>query len=209
MKKDSKNKAEKFWDRTANSYDKEEEKDKKTYEHIIGRTKRYLKSSDTILDLGCGTGLVSNELSANVKNIDAIDFSTKMIEIAKTKAENRKIKNIEYSHTTVFDDRLKLASYDVIFCFYILHLLDNEQKIMRKIHELLKPDGILISVTPCMGEKIIQGSLFSIFSKIGIVPKVNLFKRLDLERLIAENFNIIESECLPKTSNQYFIASRK
>ena len=30
MKKDSLNKAEKFWDRTAGNYDKEEKKDEKT-----------------------------------------------------------------------------------------------------------------------------------------------------------------------------------
>lgn len=209
MKKNTQNKAEKFWDRTANSYDKEEEKDKKTYKYIIEKTKSYLKSSDTVLDFGCGTGLVSNKISENVRKVDAIDFSSKIIEVAKTKAEKRKIQNIEYSQTTVFDNKLKPASYDVILCFYTLHLLDNQQEIMYKIHELLKQDGILISVTPCMGEKPFQGRLFSIFSKIGIVPKISLFKRLDLERLISENLNIIESECLPKTSNQYFIVSRK
>lgn len=210
MKIDSLNKAEKFWDRTASNYDKEEEKDKKTYGQIIERTRNYLKSSDTVLDLGCGTGLVSNEISENVKKIDAIDLSSKMIEIAKTKAKKLKIQNIEYLHSTVFAAKLNLASYDIILCFYILHLLDNQQEIMRKIYGLLKTGGILISVTPCMGEKPIQGGLFSIFSKIRIVPKVSLFKQPDLERLLtAQNFIIIENECLPKTSNQYFIVSKK
>lgn len=117
MKKNTRNKAEKFWDRTANSYDNEEEKDKKTYEYIIEKTKSYLKSTDTVLDFGCGTGLVSNEISEIIKKVDAIDFSSKMIEIAKAKAEKRKIQNIEYSYTTVFDNKLKPASYDVILCY--------------------------------------------------------------------------------------------
>ncbi len=209
MKKDSQNKAEKFWNRTAKSYDREEEKDKEIYKYTIERTKKHLKPYDTILDLGCGTCLFSNELYKNVKHIDAIDFSIKMIEIAKTKAEKQNIENIEYSQATIFDDRLKPASYDVILCFYILHLLENEQQTMRRIHDLLKPGGILISVTPCMGEKTIQRSLFSVISKIGIIPKISLFKQLDLEKLIATNFSIIESECLPNTSNQVFIIAKK
>jgi 2-polyprenyl-3-methyl-5-hydroxy-6-metoxy-1,4-benzoquinol methylase len=210
MKIDSQNKAEKFWDRTASNYDKEEKKDKKTYLQIIERTKSYLKSADIVLDLGCGTGLVSNEISEYVKKIDAIDLSSKMIEIAKTKAEKRDIQNIEYSQATVFDDSLKLASYDVILCFYIIHLLDDPQAVMRKIKELLKPDGILISVTPCMGEKPIQRGVFSILSRIGIIPEISLFKRFDLERLFAiGSFSIIENECLSQTSHQYFIVSKK
>lgn len=210
MKIDSRNKAEKFWDRTAGNYDKEEKKDEKIYLQIIEKSKNYLKPTDTVLDFGCGTGLVSNEISGTVKNIQAIDFSLKMIEIAKTKAQKQKIQNIEYLHATIFDDSLKSGSYDVILCFYILHLLEIPQAAVRKMHQLLKPGGMLISVTPCMGEKPFLRSLFSIFSKLGIVPQIKSFKPHDLEQLLtSENFEIIENKFLSETSNQYFIVSKK
>lgn len=208
MKSDFQNKAEKFWDRSASSYDKEEENDKKTYKLIIEKTKRFLKSTDSVLDLGCGTGLVSNKISKVVKNIDAIDFSSKMVEIAKDKALKLNYKNINYIHTTVFNSQLKTSSYDVILCFYTFHLLENAQETLNRIKKLLKPNGILISATPCMGESPVQASLFSLLNKMGLVPKFEQFKRFDLENLISKNFDIIESECLSKTSNQYYIVAK-
>ncbi len=78
MKKDSRNNAERFWDRTARNYDKEEKKDGKTYRQIIEKSKIYLKTADIVLDFGCGTGLVSNEIAKSVKKIHAIDLSSKI-----------------------------------------------------------------------------------------------------------------------------------
>ena len=58
----SNNKSEKFWDRMAKSYDKEERSDEHIILKIIEKTRTFLASSNTILDYGCGTGLVSNKL---------------------------------------------------------------------------------------------------------------------------------------------------
>ncbi len=206
----SRNQAEKFWDRTASNYDKEEKKDEKTYLNIIEKTRKYLKVSDVVLDYGCGTGLVSNEIAGNVKMVNAIDISSKMIEIAKNKAIGCKIRNIDYAYSTIFENRYKKSSFNVILIFYVLHLLDDSQKVIQRMTELLKPGGLIISVTPCMGEKPILNSIFSIVSKIGIIPKIRAFKFPELEHLLTkENLEIIETECLHKRSKQYFFAARK
>ncbi|MCK4890945.1 MAG: class I SAM-dependent methyltransferase [Candidatus Aminicenantes bacterium] len=206
----SRNQAEKFWDRTAKNYDKEEKKDEQTYLNIIEKTRKYLKVSDIVLDYGCGTGLVSNEIAGNVKMVHAIDISSKMIEIAKNKAMGRKIQNIDYAYSTIFDDRYKKGSFNVILAFYVLHLLYDPQKVIQRMNELLKPGGLIISVTPCMGEKPILNSIFSIVSKIGIIPKIRAFKLPELEHLlIKENLEIVETKCLHKRSKQYFFVAKK
>jgi len=204
------NNAQKFWDRAADTYDREEKKDQQTYLKIIEKTRRHLKTDDSVLDFGCGTGLVSNEIAGNVKQIHAIDISSKMIGIAKDKAANRKIENIEYSYSTIFDERNKKGSYDVILAFYILHLVEDIQTVMQRMNELLKPGGLIISATPCMGEKPILNSLFSIAGKIGIIPNIRAFKKNELEDSIAnENFEMIETEWLHQNSPQYFIVAKK
>lgn len=70
------NRSEKFWDKMVNYYDREEKKDELTYIKIIEKTKKYLKISDIVLDYGCGTGLICNEIADNVKVIHAIDTSS-------------------------------------------------------------------------------------------------------------------------------------
>ncbi len=204
------NNPEKFWDKTANIYDRVEKKDEQTYIKIIEQTKKYIKISDVVLDYGCGTGLISNEIADNVKVIHAIDTSSKMIEIAKRKADGRKIENIDYEHSTIFDEKYKRGSFDVILVFYILHLLEDPHKVMQRINELLKPGGLIISTTPCMGEKTFLSILLSLVSKIGLIPKIRSFKISELEDSIANvNFEIVETECLHKSSPEYFIVAKK
>jgi 2-polyprenyl-3-methyl-5-hydroxy-6-metoxy-1,4-benzoquinol methylase len=204
------NKAEKFWDRTADYYDSEEKKDELTYLKFIEKTRKYLKVSDLVLDLGCGTGLVCNKIADDVELIYAIDISSKMIDIAKNKAIQCKIQNINYIYTTIFDKRFKGESYNVILIFNVLHLLDNSQVVIKRLNELLKPGGYIISATPCMGEKPILNSLFSIGSKIGITPDIQSFKTAELDKLfIKGNFEIIETDFLKKNSPQYLLIAKK
>ena len=99
--------SEKFWNRIAKNFDKYENKGELTYLKIIENMKKYLNKSDIVLDFGCGTGLVTNELAANVSMIHGIDISSKMIEIARKKATVRNIQNIEFTNSTLFDERYK------------------------------------------------------------------------------------------------------
>ena len=87
------NKSEEFWDKASKNYDKTEGR----FEHIHSKsrenTKKYLKGNDIVLDYGCGTGTTSCEFANKVKEIHAIDISSKMIEIAKEKAIVSKVDN--------------------------------------------------------------------------------------------------------------------
>jgi 2-polyprenyl-3-methyl-5-hydroxy-6-metoxy-1,4-benzoquinol methylase len=205
------NRSEIFWDKAANTYDQEEKKDEQAIIRIIEKTRKYLNMSDIVLDFGCGTGQISNEIAGNVKLIHALDTSSKMIEIAKEKAGGRKIENSDYTHTSIFDGRYKPGSLDVILAFYILHLVEDTDKVMERMKELLKPGGLMISATPCLGGKnSFPGILISLGSKVGLVPKIRAFKISELEEVITSgNFEIVESECLQTRGQQYFIVARK
>lgn len=204
------NKSESFWDKTASKYDQLEMKDEQTFNNIIKRTKTHLKISDIVLDYGCGTGLISNEITEYVKGIHAIDISSNMIGIAEKKAKERKITNINYAQSTIFDERYKRGSFDVILVFHVLHLLEDEHMVLQRINELLKPGGLFISATPCVGEKIFLRNLLFFAGRVGLVPNVKSFKIRNLVDTVEErNFSIIESDCLKKSSQEYFIVARK
>jgi 2-polyprenyl-3-methyl-5-hydroxy-6-metoxy-1,4-benzoquinol methylase len=211
MKKmNSINKTEEFWDKTAAYYDKAEKKDELTYSHFIEKARKYLKVDDIVLDFGCGTGLVCNEIAGNVKMVYAIDISSKMIEIARNKAVGCKIQNIDYVCITIFDERFTSNSIDVIIVFNVLHLLEDSQKVIQRIRELLKPDGFIISATPCMGEKPLLNRLFAFGSMIGVMPEINSFKISGLEHFFKqEKFEIIETGRLKQKSPQYLIITKK
>ncbi len=203
-------KPEKFWNRMAKSYDREEEKDKPSYIEIIKRTRKHLKPTDILLDFGCGTGNASNDLSSNVMSIHGIDISENMINISKEKAIKQQNKNIEYSTTDIFDNSIQPNTYDVVIALYILHLVEDPSQVLNRINELLKPGGVFISVTPCMKERKAINLLLKTIGVTGLVPKITSLNNSELLDLISNsNFKIDEVTPLDKKSLEYFAVAYK
>lgn len=108
------------------------------------------------------------------------------------------------------DERYKKGSFDAILVFHVLHLLEDVHIALLRMNELLKPGGLLISATPCIGEKIFLRNLLFFAGRVGLVPSIRSFKIRNLVDTIEEaNFSIVESDCLKKSSQEYFIVARK
>ncbi len=204
-----------MWDRLANNWDTPGVSLGENDLKIIEKTKKYLHASAIVLDYGCATGSIAIELANIVKEAHGIDLSSKMIEIARRKSEERKIENIDFTHATIFDESLKEESFDLILALSVLHLLEDPPQVMNRIHQLLKPDGLFISATPCLGEKTFVSILINIpvflLSKIGILPPIRFFSVSNLAASIMnENFQIIENENLSvRPITECFLVARK
>ena len=210
------NKSKEFWDRASKNYDKTEERFEYIHSKSRENAKKYLNGSNIVLDYGCGTGTTSCEIANRVKEIHAIDISSKMIEIAKRKAVASKVENINFVQTDIFDKRYKKESFDVILAFNMLHTVADPQVVMRRVYELLKPEGLFISVTPCLREKMaflvdIQIQLVRILCKIGVIPiPIRRLKSSELDDLLVNgDFQTIDTEKLYKGASSYFVVSRK
>ena len=76
----------KFWDRIADRYSKQPIADEAAYEKKLRITREYFRPDMEVLEIGCGTGSTAIVHAPYVKHIQAIDLSSKMIEIAHAKA---------------------------------------------------------------------------------------------------------------------------
>lgn len=201
-----------FWDKMSTKYDSQvNSKYGDTYAETIKITKKYLKDTNVVLDYGCGTGITTIELSENVEKIHAIDISENMISVAKSKSEKRGISNIHFDVKDIFNKKLEKSSFDVIMGFNILYFIKDIDNVMNRINELLKPNGIFISATDCLGEKrTLITATQSLLSKIGVIPYMRKFKISELEGIVeAGNFSIIETQNLYDTPPNYYIVARK
>lgn len=209
-------KSKDFWDKSADNYDKTEER----FEFIHSRTrenaKKYLNGSDVVLDYGCGTGTTACELAGLVKEVHAIDISPKMIEIAKAKAAARNVANVDFEQADIFDERYQKESFDVILAFNMLHTVPAPQRAVQRTLELLKPGGIFISVTPCLRGRMsflvrLQILFVRMLLKVGIIPvPIRRLKSSELDDLVAdENFQIVDTEEVYKGASSYFMVAKK
>jgi len=203
--------AETFWDKAAKKYAKSPIKNMTAYNETLKHTRGSLSEDDKVLEVGCGTGSTALLLAANVKQITATDISSNMIEIAKSKAVDQNVNNVTFIKSTLFDDSLEIGSFDVILAFNFLHLLEDIPLATRRINELLKPEGLFISKTICMGEKFtFWPFIIYVMQKIGLAPYVKFLKTRELEELIAaESFQITKTGSYPPSPPSRFIIATK
>lgn len=209
-------KSEEFWDKASKNYDTTEERFEHIHRRARDKTTEHLKTTDVVLDYGCGTGTASCELADLVSEILAIDISAEMIERAKAKAAANSIENVRFEQTTIFDKALKRGSFDAVLAFNMLHTVPDPPSVVKRINEVLKPGGLFISVTPCMAEKksflvSLQINLFRLLSKIGLVPiTFEFYRSSDVDGIIgAHGFQSVESENIFAGATSYFVAAKK
>ena len=88
------------------------------------------------------------------------------------------------------------------------HLSKASLKAIKRIYELLKPNGIFISVTPCLGERLtFLGFIAIVMNKLRLLPYLKKFRFAELSAIINDDFNIIEKTSLD--SLQYVIVAKK
>lgn len=209
-------KSEEFWNKSAENYDRTEERFERI--HLTSRecAKRHLKESDVVLDYGCGTGTTACELASHVAEIQGIDISVRMIELSKEKAAENGIENVSFTQADIFDEGYSRGSFDVILAFNMLHTVPAPQRVMRRIHELLKPKGLFISVTPCLRNRMslivsAQIQLVRLLCKLGIIPvPIRRLQCSDLDELVGgQAFHTVETKEIFFGASSYFMAARK
>ena len=210
------NKTQNFWNKQAKKYDYSERQFESVFKEVVSKTKEYLKISDNVMDFGCATGTKTLELADATKQIHGIDISDEMIKEARKKKNELKIANASFAQGTIFKNDLKNASFDKIVSYGVIHLLDDKEKVIQRIHELLKPEGLFISTTACLKDKMaiknrLEFSAYLFIKRLGIFPiHLNRLKTKDVENLIVNGkFQIVKAEKIFHGITISFIVARK
>ncbi len=200
-----------FWDKKASKYVARPIKDMASYERAMERVRSYLASDQEVLELGCGSGSTAMLLAKHVKHMTASDASAKMLEFGRAKALKDHCENIEFMHSRAGDTALGEKSYDVVMAFNLIHLIKGEKRVLEQIHSFLKPDGLFISKTPCLGEVAFYWRwLINAMRVVGYAPYVNYLKQIELgEKIEQAGFKIVETGNYPASPMGRFIVARK
>jgi ABC-2 type transport system ATP-binding protein len=136
----------KYWGKHADTHDN-------NVLYIVGHTinkeiKGWLanqfKNTDTVLELGCGTGIYSEMIAGRVKYLTVTDLSQDMIE--KTKVKLSQLSNVEVriadSYNTLFEDSM----FDAALLVNILHIVKDPISVLKETHRILKDNGRVVIV---------------------------------------------------------------
>ncbi len=210
------NKSQKFWDGASKNYDKTEERFEYIHRRSRDYAKRFLRGGDVVLDYGCGTGTTACQFAGQVREVHAIDISSKMIELARGKAAAAGIQNISFEQTDIFNSKYVNESYDIILAFNMLHTVPEPQDAVHRVCDLLKPNGLFISVTPCLRQKMsfsvnLQIQLVSVLCRLGLIPiPIRRITSSEVDSLLETGrLRMVESEDIYRDASSYFVVAKK
>lgn len=182
-----------FWDRWAGRYDRAMADSGGLYEQIADRIKKGLTRDMNVLELACGTGLLSEKLAGNVKLLEATDFSEEMIRQAKTKKHSARL------HFSVQDaTALPYAfdSFDVVVIANALHIMPEPEKALAEIRRVLNPGGKLYAPTFVHG----KGAGFRLRARIMTLGGFKVYSKWSSEEfaayIAANGFKVTRTERL-------------
>ena len=98
-----------------------------------------------ILDIGCGGGILSEELSKMGAKVTGIDSSKKSISIAKKHGKEKNL-DIEYIDGSILDIS-NLGKYDCIICFEMIEHIHEPEKLIEKIDSVSQKKSHLFMST--------------------------------------------------------------
>lgn len=100
-----------------------------------------LKGNESILDLGCGDGALTKQLSLLVPNgrVLGIDASTGMIKTAQKHATQ----NLSFACMDI-DQIGFINEFDVIYSNAALHWVKNHDRLLKNTLAALKPQGVIM-----------------------------------------------------------------
>lgn len=118
-----------------------------------------IASCKRIVDLGCGTGFVSEAIINRLESfkdvyIYAVDTSRSMLDVTARRLSKFKDKvNIRYIHGDVLESPEKIdTEVDAIIYCNSIHYVSKKEELMRKAANLLRPGGIFTANSSFISE---------------------------------------------------------
>ncbi len=199
-----------FWDRIADRYARRPVANEAVYQEKLRITRELLTADSEVLEIGCGTGSTAIALAPFARHIRALDFSARMIGIASDKAAAGNIDNVTFEQRAVEDLAQPKASVDVALAHSILHLVDDRRAALADLYQVLKPGGVLVSSTACIGDMLVLlRLLIPVMRLVGLAPPVSIFTGKELLRDFGDAGFAVERQWQPGKNQALFVVARK
>ena len=130
------------------------------------------KESFKALDVATGTGdlafAVHNMALKNGKKAEIVgmDFSKKMLDIAKAKAAKRRTAEISFELGDALNMEYEDNSFDVVTTAFSLRNFDDLDKFLKEVHRVLKPGGKFVFIDMAMPDSRFGRAFFKFYSKV-------------------------------------------
>ena len=98
----------------------------------------------SVLDMPCGTGIISLPLLNKADKLTLIDISSNMLSLAESNIPSELKHKITAINDDFFNIEIPDNSYDLIICLGLLAHVNSPEQLLNKLSKVLAPGGLLI-----------------------------------------------------------------
>ena len=98
-----------------------------------------------ILDIGCGTGQLVNEISKSYEEVNYLGIDVASNMISEAKSNNLKDKNIKFKTCGIEKFNTK-DKFDIIICTHAFPYYPNKEEILKKMYKMCNKNANIIIV---------------------------------------------------------------
>jgi ABC-2 type transport system ATP-binding protein len=105
--------------------------------------------TDTVLEMGCGSGFFSGTIARKAKHLTATDLAREMVEEAGETLS--KYGNVKVQTEDCYNTSFKDAIFDGVLLVNLLHIVKDPIAVLAEAHRVLKDDGrvVVVDITAC------------------------------------------------------------
>jgi len=188
-----------FWDFISGRYDRIIDP---TYNRLKEVCVSSIPAGYSVLEIGCGTGLITREIALKAGHVTGIDVSKRMLDMARSNLEASGSKNVELILADAYSLPFGRDSFQIVICCNVLHIVKEPEMILREAARVLSPGGRLVAITYLHGERTRIRQAFELkvmrfMHFIGKLPYLSRYRREDLKKFFENNgFEIIEESLI-------------
>jgi len=111
----------------------------------------YIQPGYNVIDVGAGMGYFSIPLAKLVGlsgHVTAVDVQTQMLSVLSKRAKRSGVAASISTYLATPEYLGNHAAADFILAFWVVHEVPDQEKLLRQIHALLKPNGLFLFVEP-------------------------------------------------------------
>ncbi|MCJ8313206.1 MAG: bifunctional 2-polyprenyl-6-hydroxyphenol methylase/3-demethylubiquinol 3-O-methyltransferase UbiG [Saccharospirillaceae bacterium] len=159
----------------------------------------------TVLDLGCGGGILTESLAKRAKTVKGIDMAKASIDVATLHALSEQIENIDYEVIRAEDlAELEPQKYDVICAMEMLEHVPQPQSILNAIRKLLKPGGTVFLSTINRNPKSYLFAVIGAEYVLKLLPKgTHDYKKFIKPSELAKMSRVAKLQCIDTKGMNY------
>lgn len=170
------------------------------YKEIISILLEAVHEGDSVIDMGCGTGLVSFPLAKKCRRVVGMDSSSAMIAVANTRKDALDETNAEFLVSEAGHAVSGFSKdFDVVLFCNVLHVVADPRAVLEAAKGYLADGGRLLVVSYCHGERLrfrarVMSLGMRVLHTMGKIPHIHLLSFSDVTDLCrVSGFEVVDT----------------